>query len=696
MKHLLLSVMYTFFALQTLAQWEFTRGPYGGRIQSIAQDTTGNLYAFKDILSWAFYKSTDNGQTWFDNGSELELGGHEMLIHPNGSFFLKSRIKVFRSDDSGESWQELNIGTIGNFGDMVISSDGSIFLLNGGNLLCISHNLGETWSVIEFNTDRLYFMTMDSDGDLFCTGSNYNYLLTSQDGGLSWDSIPKNASLVKDFDSDSYGRLVIIEEHQVLRSADGGYSWNQIFNSGAFDLISLDDGQILLSANNGVLYKSYDDGITWNEIKINAYYTGFYQLQDESLFATSDQGLYISFDLGETWNSRSTGIIESELNSVAANVSGTIITTTSGNFVELWRYNETDDTWISVMEGINGNAIVQYSGGYFWLLENGRVHRSLDGEEWTLLQFPRKTNVKNLSCFGNGNCVFLNYGQKSYWSNNFGDDLILIENNLPSGTNVGNVIHLSEDSLILVTYRHDYKNTNIRSTDIFLSINEGYTWTKICELDFDESIGWDADIIRDRNNNLYIVNVYYNVLLASSDNGFTWNNINHQGEVHGIFTANDDYLYANLDFRRLERTKDFGETWELYMDGLPAGPSLPFNSGTGSESGFIYVHIRDVYYKGMQDEHMQVGVYKRNTLSDITSVLSNKVSDLNIYPNPTTGFFTIDYPDYKLDGSTVVNMFDISGRMVKEIKINSTRTVIDISNLAPGTYFLSGTALIIE
>lgn len=87
------------------------------------------------------------------------------------------------------------------------------------------------------------------------------------------------------------------------------------------------------------------------------------------------------------------------------------------------------------------------------------------------------------------------------------------------------------------------------------------------------------------------------------------------------------------------------------------------------------------YYKGAAD-----GM----TINSITD--ENKIQrfDLNLYPNPNSGSFTIE-PHIPLSGSVDLRIFDILGKVVwKSEEKNLIRRNIDLSNLESGMYILQG------
>jgi len=63
---------------------------------------------------------------------------------------------------------------------------------------------------------------------------------------------------------------------------------------------------------------------------------------------------------------------------------------------------------------------------------------------------------------------------------------------------------------------------------------------------------------------------------------------------------------------------------------------------------------------------------------------------LNVYPNPTSNYITINYTEngiFNLEDLTF-SVFDITGKQVIKTSINSVNNKIDLTNLTNGTYFL--------
>lgn len=692
-------ILLFLLSLQTLivaAQWEFTNGPYGGIIDKIAQDSSGNLYSLSwDYSNRSLYKSTNMGESWFNISQEDIHRANEMVVASDGSIILVKETKLFRSTDEGESWNVL-VEFPANIWDFTIHNGNLMVLLGStGSFLYSSSDLGESWTVSHITNQHLSHLVFDAAGFLYSFQYDYNqngWFFTSPDG-IVWDSIEmaSNGELV-DVLTDKQNRLYLLYDSYtdkgIIRSSDGGISWDKIFD-GPAESVFFNNNLIVLTKESGY-FESHDDGNTWNQ-KINYYFLSeIIRLRDGDLIARSKDGIYISYDQSDTWQNISNGLLEAWIESFAVDDSGTIIVPTGvTHYNNLWKYTESEGTWKLISHEIPAKEYdVEYSGGFFWLRANDTLYKSKGNGEWNMVFFPSGTTRWSVSCANNGNCLF-NTNTGLYWSPDFGDSLTLINVDPDLYAFTGATLFLTQDTAFVVLSVHNYKSRLLRASYIYRSIDGGLTWSQVVHITDDEYFAWDAQLIKDGAGNIYVGDaVYNNELFGSSDRGETWTLIRKPGFAYGIF-ADDKYLYANIYYRNIKRTNNFGQTWEDYDEGLPEESTYPMRAGVGSTSGYVYVFVVEYRYKGLESQPIIKGIYKRNANNDVTNVVSVPNIPFRLYPNPVTASFTIDYPEFNQKDSGF-NLIDISGKQVKEIQVNKSITTVDVSDLKPGIYFLKG------
>ncbi|MDD5570317.1 MAG: sugar-binding protein [Bacteroidales bacterium] len=76
------------------------------------------------------------------------------------------------------------------------------------------------------------------------------------------------------------------------------------------------------------------------------------------------------------------------------------------------------------------------------------------------------------------------------------------------------------------------------------------------------------------------------------------------------------------------------------------------------------------------------------TVCTATNVdLKTELNNINIYPNPVNTFFTLRISDATILKNTVMKIYDVCGKEVKTILINTNETTIDRGELQSGIYF---------
>ena len=152
MKKIFTVLMCVFtFALFSFAQngWEKLKGPYGWQVDKIA---TGNSVVIAGTSSLGLYRSTDDGLTWSEANNGFWGATVSAVSYLNGFFFAGrdgtgSSGLLFRSDDNGDSWSQIN--TIDLTGISITSfckNDNYIFAGTSGDKIFRSSDNGLHWT----------------------------------------------------------------------------------------------------------------------------------------------------------------------------------------------------------------------------------------------------------------------------------------------------------------------------------------------------------------------------------------------------------------------------------------------------------------------------------------------------------------------------------------------------------------------
>lgn len=237
------------------------------------------------------FKSTNQGETWaevLDNGS-IGLSTSEQA--PNIIYAGTTHDGMFRSDDSGLLWTEMNTGLQGMRVEDVhlVDNDGRyIFICGEGNILRANTQLDE-WVDISPPVASSYsqFLTSSPFQNTLYTGGRT--LFTSTDNGDSWSLI--NSGIPFMYLND-------LKVHPLDQST--------LFLGGSYAFEGFDVG----------LYKSINDGLTWDHVtdpliaEASIYTIRFDSLNSNALYIAGSPGVFLSEDFGETWTSIANSLLE--------------------------------------------------------------------------------------------------------------------------------------------------------------------------------------------------------------------------------------------------------------------------------------------------------------------------------------------------------------------------------------------------
>jgi photosystem II stability/assembly factor-like uncharacterized protein len=186
---------------------------------------------------------------------------------------------------------------------------------------------------IAFANNRLGFIVCK----VFSKTDSGLKIFRTQDAGVTWKNVYENLEAGNPFDLavlDDETILVAVNDEYLLRSNDGGYTWNQIEmnpthnkndridwiredHDGASD-IEVSKGRVWIAGEKGSIYFSEDKGKTWTRpsslpesVKNKSLTSVSFSLNGNGV-AVGDSGYMIfSTDFGETWNEP-----PSEINSI--------------------------------------------------------------------------------------------------------------------------------------------------------------------------------------------------------------------------------------------------------------------------------------------------------------------------------------------------------------------------------------------
>ncbi|MFH2048657.1 MAG: hypothetical protein ABIJ12_04340 [bacterium] len=329
---------------------------------SIIFNSSGDIFAGTDE---GVYRSTDNGDTWVvvDN----DIIAVDLLVNPLGNIFAAAYPGVFRSIDNGENWTKNSNGIINtSIRPLVINSSDAIF--SGVNQwgMVKSDDNGDSWQELDFG-EYVRSFAVNSSNDIFA-GTHHSGLYYSVNDGNTWEQVSNGSFLPE-------GRFEALAINQsdhifagvsgpgIFRSTDNGDNWiNCIAGlTGVLSIAINPEGHIFAGGCDwgGVrprIIRSTDNGDTW--VDLGNGFAAEVMIVNSSgvIFASPDyhsdvQGIYKSLDNGDTWTQ--TDIRESgsnDIRGIEINNCGDIFVGLSDGGV--YQSKDIGESWTQINDGL--------------------------------------------------------------------------------------------------------------------------------------------------------------------------------------------------------------------------------------------------------------------------------------------------------------------------------------------------------
>jgi photosystem II stability/assembly factor-like uncharacterized protein len=192
------------------------------------------------------YISNDGLKTWSLSNKGLPSSVKINALKVFGNIVLAGTYRegIFLSDDNGETWRSSNEG-LGNFSVRCFHIHNATLLAGTDRGIYASETGGRSWKLI---TGGMQINTFAAAGSLKSGGRSLE-LIT---GGMQINTF-----------ATSEGYLYAATHQGVLRSADDGKTWTDVWNDGALLSLTGNKNEITGITLDGYVISSQDYGRTW-------------------------------------------------------------------------------------------------------------------------------------------------------------------------------------------------------------------------------------------------------------------------------------------------------------------------------------------------------------------------------------------------------------------------------------------------
>jgi photosystem II stability/assembly factor-like uncharacterized protein len=301
--------------------WQQVKG--GVRLVVLAFDPRDPQVVYAGCIE-GLYRSADRGLTW----DELYKGNFtQLLIDPRDPRVMNAIAEfgqttaAVRSADGGKTWNQGQNGPRRtSYGTLVmVLSDPSLLYLASGRGIFKSADSGETWEDIGPGP---WLMAVDQQDPRVIYGGTEDWgnsgefiwarFFRSEDGGRSWPEISLHVPVfAAAFDPKDDQRIYASTDRGVYQSGDAGQRWSLIDTNLVFAALSIDlkAPRALYGGGQQGVYRSEDQGRTWAQLgemdgrSISSLLTDSRQIPTR-IYAISEKGNYSRAESREQPGSR--------------------------------------------------------------------------------------------------------------------------------------------------------------------------------------------------------------------------------------------------------------------------------------------------------------------------------------------------------------------------------------------------------
>ena len=630
-KYLLLHTLVT----GTLAaQWTRTNGPEGGVVTALTT-TDGSL--FTGIMGGGVFRSDDSGKTWEETNAGLESNLFpRCLTSRSGNVFVGTNQGVYVTGNGEIAWSKKGTYSL----ESLAANSTTIFAGRTLGGILLSRDDGETWTVADSSILKKSVWSIIVHGDTILAATGDSGVVRSCDNGITWtNESPELRGVYELTEADGlvYAGISSGTSCKIVRSSDYGAGWNdgKWFYNRLINALAVHDGGVFAATTVGIL-RSTDDGETWEactsglETKDVETITGI----GETILAGTDGGIFVSTDNGDHWTASNTGLGTTHTDALLSKGDTLFAgTTESGVFFTV----DNGDTWNPINAGLTDFTVTAvwsrentlYAGttaGLFVSTDNGKEWIASEG---ALSDKPIRTLAQ--------------YRDDIYAGSMYG-----LYRSTDGGTSWTSTGILADVKGIAVRDSTIFAGT---SKGVYRSIDNGDTWVKTNE-------GLE-------NENVRCITAAQNTVLAgtqsgvyySRDDGDSWavvpSGCTNQDMV-GFVTVDEVILAASSG--GIHYSGDNGINWISVSEGLPQQCS-PFS---------LEVHQGNVF-TGIQGR----GVWRR-PYAEIEEYAKTPSSHVPLAPHEP------EYCEYRCSGASLsvtvhlsqpqtvaVAVYDLSGKCVQ-------------------------------
>lgn len=224
---------------------------------------------------------------------------------------------ILRSTNGGVLWSSANGGITATTFNTLAWIDGTVYL-GAGDGIYVSQDNASTWTKpAGSSSDTRVFRFLKYGNTVYAV--SYNGLYTSPDHGATWNHLPSvmDSAGVVDI-AEGISALYAATVHGTYGSADSGRTWTRLHSTASYSIVA--DGLVLIAriaSETSQVLRSTNGGQTWETAGSGVPFGSslrFLQHGGSIYAATNFAGVLRSTDHGISWSGVNTGLPSSSVN----------------------------------------------------------------------------------------------------------------------------------------------------------------------------------------------------------------------------------------------------------------------------------------------------------------------------------------------------------------------------------------------
>ncbi len=308
--------------------------------------TNLGTHLFGQTSTATLYHSMNNGITWSIQNSLLISRINVIGLDSQNSIFAGGRNACYRSRDNGRNWIDVSPSLVGyEVVALTVTPNDNLIAGTDGARLFRSTNSGDSWNELSVPFMLYSFilnLSSDSNGIIF-VGTYSEGVFRSTNEGDTWTKVNNGLGNlnIRSIVFTPNGRMLAGSDNGLYRSTNRGDSWSRI-DAGAISssvqcVLAPAEGYILAGTYLGGIYRSSDDGATWSQINSGLSNLDVRTLASNSggriLTGTAGAGVYLSTNEGNQWTNVSGGLDNLDIRSLIVDRNGYLLAGTWGSGV---------------------------------------------------------------------------------------------------------------------------------------------------------------------------------------------------------------------------------------------------------------------------------------------------------------------------------------------------------------------------